>query len=187
MTRVIFVFNLLVLINLSNAQSNYTCSLDSECSISCEYGSSSNCPTNIDGISATYLNINCTGNICQNRNIKCPNAGCSINCIGDYACQGTKIQYVGNLNDKGDIYINCEGSQNTCYDMTINAEYIDNIDITCTSLSTAASYGPCNYTLNADYANNVTINNNERWASHGDTWNVQNANSVTLNVRGYCM
>ena len=131
------------------------------------------CPANIDGVLSTYLNINCTGIICQNRNIKCPVAGCSVSCNGDYACQGTTIQYDGNVDDTGDISIKCEGAAGTCYDMNINVEYIDNIEITCISSSISSSYGPCQYVLNADHANSVTINNHQRLASYHDVWNVK--------------
>ena len=188
MARVLFtIFPFaLSIISILNAQTNYTCSNSSECSVSCSIGTS-NCPTYIDGRPSTYLNVNCTGNFCQNRNIKCPLGGCSINCYGNHTCRGMIIQYDGNISDYGNISINCEGEQCTCYNMSINAEHIYNIRLKCTSLSTSSSYGPCQYTLNANNANNVTISANERWASFRDIWNVENANYVTLNVRGYCM
>ena len=109
--------------------------------------------------------------MCQNRIIKCPNSGCSIQCIGDYSCKGTRIEHDGIYD--GDMSVNCIGNSNTCYDMTINAEYIDKITITCTSTSILFAYGPCSLTLNANFANNVSIYLNEKYASYRDTWNVE--------------
>lgn len=182
-----FVFRILVIVAMIASIINAQCSSGEECSVSCQNGMATACPTDIDGSSATYLNVNCTGNICQNRSITCPIAGCTINCNGDYACRGMTIEYNGIVNDDGNISINCEGSLYTCYYMNINAMYINNIEITCISSSLTYFYGPCGYTLNADYANNVIINNNEGYASYKDIWNLANAKNVMLNTRGFCM
>ena len=168
---------------ISDAQTNYTCpAYHNPCSVSCNETTNSNCPIVIDGTTSTYLNVNCNGNVCQNRIIKCPNSGCSINCIGDYSCRGTRVEYDGIYH--GAISVNCIGTGYTCYDMTINAQYIDKITITCTSSSISYSYGTCSLTLNANFANNVSIYANEGYASYRNTWNVEWAKFVMLTVRG---
>ena len=134
----LLLFAQIELFTVTNAQQmNYTCPYNfGPCSISCNSTTTnSNCPLVIDGTISSYLNINCYGNVCKNRIIKCPNSGCSLYCNGDYSCQGTKIEYDGSISDNGNILVNCIGSSYTCYYMTINEKYIDKISISCTSNS----------------------------------------------------
>ena len=168
----------------TNAITNYTCPYNTiGCFLSCD--TYSNCPIAIDATTSVYFELNCYESRCKNRIIKCPiSGGCLINCNGDFSCQGTRIEYDGSVNNYGNISVNCIGTAYTCNYMTINAEYIEKIAINCTSSSTSSAYGPCSLTLNANFANNVTIFANEKYASYRDTWNVQSAKYVVLNARG---
>ena len=158
------------------------CSAGEDCIVDC---TNTACGSKIiDASEASSLTVNCNGTIlCQNTVIYCPPNGCDIVCADVSACRYSTIVYNGKLADYGAINLTCYGYY-TCYDMIINAEYINELEWSCTSRG-LSGYGDntCHAVLNANYANKVIINTNNDYASYYDTWNVMYANEVIINGR----
>eukprot|EP01084_Bolivina_argentea_P020788 38621_1 len=163
-----------------------TCQSGQPCVVDCL--NNTNCSEAIiDGTYATYLSLHCSNDQCENALVWCPINGCSIQCNGYKSCHGMYVihmngKYGNALTNNGVIDISCF-EYRACYNVLIEANWVDKITLTCTS--TYIDQNVCFTMLNAKYANQVIINANERYSSYYDTFNVQNAKSVTLTGRGY--
>ena len=126
---------------------------------------------------------------CQSTIVICPPEGCEINCYRSYACRYMKIYYEGDVSDGGSMNIVCSYDDNSCYQMEVLADTVDSIKMTCSGGTYISSYyyAACeSATLNATYANNVTVIIDERNAAYLFTINAQEAGYVVLDAReGY--
>eukprot|EP01083_Nonionella_stella_P061610 160503_1 len=161
---------------------SFICPSGSDCNIDC---GTMNCnSTFIDAQLANYLNINCSATECVDSVFYCPIGGCSMYCVGSNACQGTSLSYYGELKDNGIIHVHCE-QYYACKDLFINADYVDEIEVTCTSRGSVYRDYTCGGTgVSATYANTVTINANEEFSVNSALFWVRNAVSVVVNARG---
>ena len=162
-----------------------TCNASEACVVNCDYSSGNCTDVVIDGSLASNVTVNCSyDGYCQSLVVYCPDGGeCDIKCEGSYTCQDMEVMYEGYLSDSGLINILCDGTR-ACGNMTINADSIFELSITCNS-DTASGDDTCYYLeLNANNAGNVIINANEQDAIAQSRFYVENATSVEISGRG---
>ena len=157
------------------------CISDQDCFINC---TSTECINKvIDGSKAKSLTVFCGAHDCKYLTINCPLGECLLSCIGYASCRYLIVRYDGTSQNNAKLDIICYGYRG-CDVMWIQSDWINEIEWNCTSTALDSSDFTCDAVLNANYANKVTINTNERCASYYSTWNVMYAKQVLINSRG---
>eukprot|EP01084_Bolivina_argentea_P296482 510639_1 len=116
-------------------QGDRICAVGQPCKIDC--GGESCLGYNIDASLATSLTLNCTGQYaCQGTKIICPtvnNAGsCTIQCPDSYSCEYSYVMG-GDGNQMNGLYLQCSGYYG-CHQMYVeaNASTLETVNVNCT-------------------------------------------------------
>eukprot|EP01084_Bolivina_argentea_P284434 487468_1 len=124
-----------------------------------------------DDVQCQYAKIIAEGTLANNSIV-------SVSCAGRRSCKYAEINYMNTFGDNGNLSVEC--GPYSCYYLTVNAQYANEIDISCKGDKNGCYYA----TFNGQNANKVTITTEEQRASYHVDYNFNNATSVLINVRG---